>query len=292
MAELLGPTGPMTRSKTKMGKAAPPGESHLLALPVELKIQIFQSCPSFASGSRLARTSKHLYGIWNKHLNTIYNKIAPVAIKEYSALCDLLKDLERIPSDNRLVERDHLISIVEASSIGTEFVDAYHVNMPAQPYHDPQVPHVLSPAEERRFIRGHYEILGLLYIDKAARQKRIKQLDLKTLFLLSDFLCVFEVDVSEDEQIADMLENEPIAYRYLQAELRQRRNKVFRELYGHGYRPRSHTPFQANGRYAWWCDRQQATLKEMLTGRVFHGENGEADKSKVRDDMWYDSDGE
>lgn len=289
MPELLSPTGPMTRSKTRMAKA---GESHLLALPVELKIQIFQSCSSFTSGSHLARTSKHLYGIWNKHLNAIYSGIAPVAIKEHSALCDMLKDLERIPSDNRLMERDHLISIVEASSIGTDFVDAYHVNMPVQPYHDPQIPQTLSPAEERRFIRGHYQTLGLLYIGKAAQQKRMKQLDLKTLFLLSDFLCVFDVGVSEDEQIADMLDNDPTAYRYLQVELRQQRNKVFRELYGHGYRPRSHTPFQVNGRYAWWCDRQQKTLREMLTGRVFRGENDEVDMSKVRDNMWYDSDGE
>lgn len=292
MTELLSPTGPMTRSKTKIAKATPPGESRLLALPVELKIQIFRSCPSFTSASRLARTSKHLYGVWNKHINAIYSGIAPVAIKEHSALCDMLKDFERIPSDSRQTEREHLISVVEASSIGREFVDTYHVNMPAQPYRDPQVSQVLSPSEERRFVRAHYQILGLLCIDKAAQKKRIEQFNLKTLFLLSDFLCVFDVNGSEDEQIADMLERHPIAYRYLQVELRQRRNKIFRELYNHGYRPRSHTPFEANGRYAWWCDRQQETLREMLTGRVFRGEKGEVEMSKVRDDMWYDSDAE
>ncbi|KAL4785027.1 hypothetical protein BJX76DRAFT_325790 [Aspergillus varians] len=277
------------KSDTTMVVPTAYDESRLLALPTELLVHIFQSCPSFEAAAHLAATSRYLYGIWRQHRTPIYNALAPATILGYSALRDMLADLGDVPLETQPLTFAHIVRVVEVSRISNDLLKVYQEEIQSYTHHDPQVPVDLSPTEKRRFVRAQYQILGLLSLDQAKQKQRFKDLDLKTLFLLSDLLCVFTPDVITDENLREMLDSNAIGYRYLQRELRAQRNKVFRRLYNHGYRPISDTPYEQGGRHAWWCDRQQQTFKDMLTGRVFHDGDGKADMSKVRDDMWYDS---
>ncbi|KAL4937780.1 hypothetical protein BDV06DRAFT_202206 [Aspergillus oleicola] len=272
-----------TRSATR-------ARSRLAELPTELLLQIFQSAPSFQAASRLARTSKQFQSIWIQHLTPICESIAPSCILEHDALRDCLIDLGHISADTTTITVGYAAVIVEGSKIGDTLVDAYHRRMEAQAYHDPQVPATLSPTEKRRYVRGTYQLMGLLSLDTKKQEERItKVFTLKDLFLLSDFLCVFMAHAIVDERLREILDSDPHIPYVLQRNLRWERNKRFRELYGHRYRPIQDTPYEQNGRHAWWCDRQQTTFCELLTGRVYRDEDGKIDLSKVRDDLWYDS---
>ncbi|KAL4862981.1 hypothetical protein BDV12DRAFT_178032 [Aspergillus spectabilis] len=283
-----------------MPGATPVEQSRLLTLPTELLVEIFQSAPSFETAVNLAATSQVLYAVWQQYLTPIYNAIAPVCIPCHSALRELLSDLGELPADQQTLDIADIARVIEISKVGDNLVNSYIASIQQHPHQDPQVSKKLSPNEKRRFIRAQYQIIGLMSLENKKKQEHIKALDLKTLFLLSDFLCVFEPYEITDDGIREILDDSAISHRGLQYELRAQRNKVFKELYDHSYHPRSHTPYQVNGRYAWWCDRQQETLKKMLTGRIYCSENGEeandegakGETAKVRDDMWYDSEEE
>ncbi|KAL4916414.1 hypothetical protein BDW62DRAFT_211981 [Aspergillus aurantiobrunneus] len=275
-----------------MTQSTPLEKSPLLALPPELLVEIFQSAPSLEAAAKLAAASKQLYGIWRQYLTPIYNTIAPNSVLAHSALRGMLADLGHIPLGTQPVTLDHIGRVVKASKIGDGFVKAHNTSVEWDSYHDPQIPEELSAAETRRFVRAHYQILGLLCLDKTKQEQRIKELDLKTLFLLSDFLCVFDPHIVVDEDLREILDSAPIAHRYLQQELRSQRNADFKRLFDRRYKPIWNTPYESGGRHAWWCDCQQETFRKMLTGRVFRGDNGKMDISKVRDDIWYDSEEE
>ncbi|KAL4924803.1 uncharacterized protein BDV17DRAFT_203201 [Aspergillus undulatus] len=272
-----------TRSATR-------ARSRLAELPTELLLQVFQSAESFKAASNLALTSRQFYGIWRQHLTPIYEAIAPTCIIEHSALREFLVDLGQI-TPSTTINLEYIACVVKGSKIGDKLVKEYHANTEEHPYHDPQVPKTLSLTETRRFVRAMYQILGLLSIDKDNLDERIQKLSLKNLFLLSDFLCVFDGRAIEDTRLREILDSDPYPYapHSLQRHLRSHRNLQFRELYDHKYRPINDTPYEQNGRHAWWCDRQQTTFRNLLTGRVYTDAVGKVDMSKVRDDLWYDS---
>ncbi|KAL4757657.1 uncharacterized protein BDW70DRAFT_106785 [Aspergillus foveolatus] len=271
-----------------------PRESPLLALPTELLVQIFQSAPSFRAVTNLAASSKQLYDIWRQYLTPIYNEVSRSCIPNQSALLSMLADLEKISLDTHPLTLDHIACVVRESRRSDALIKGYTLMHPHL-LNDPQTPTSLSPPEERRLVRGMYQLIGLLSLDKRTRDKRVKEMDLKTLFLLSDFTCVIDPyfitmdsDFDGDPDLRAILEEDSVSIRFLQRDLRAQRNKVFEQMYGRRYRPVACTPFESGGRHAWWCDCQQKTFKEMLTGRVF-GEKGAAGVPKVRDDLWYDS---
>ncbi|KAL2836996.1 hypothetical protein BJY01DRAFT_238047 [Aspergillus pseudoustus] len=261
--------------------------SALLALPAELLVTIFQSCLSFKDGASLAASCKQLNEIWTEHHTPIYNRIALTTTPCYPELRQLLDDMEELPSDAQVLSKKNIARILEISKIGDDLVAEYETMLKEQPYHDPQVSRTLSTTEKLRFVRAQYQLLGLLKLKAdGGHIKRIESMDLKTLFLLSDFLCVFSAHTISDPALRQIADADSIAPRILQQELRRQRNHHFRKLYTHGYRPVSVTPFESGGRFAWWCDRQQETFQEMVTGRVYKGEESEP---KIREDIWYDS---
>ncbi|KAL4972520.1 hypothetical protein BDW66DRAFT_144069 [Aspergillus desertorum] len=276
-----------------MTKTTAPRESLLLALPTELLVHIFQSAPSFRDVTNLSASSKQLYDIWRQHLTSIYNDVSQACIPYRSALLPALVDLGKISLDTYPLTLDHIACVVRESRRSDAFVKGYNL-MHASLLNDPQTPASLSPSEERRLIRGIYQLIGLLALDKRRRDKRIKDMDLKTLFLLSDFTCVIDPyliansDFMVPPDLRSIIERDSLSIRYLQRELRAQRNRVFQQLYDHNYHPMSYTPYESGGRHAWWCDCQQKTFRSVLTGRVF-GEIGADAGSKVREDIWYDS---
>ncbi|KAL2816555.1 hypothetical protein BJX63DRAFT_430248 [Aspergillus granulosus] len=273
-----------TPPREKSPRAKP---SALLALPAELLVTILQSCLSFKDAANIARTCKQLNEVWKQHHTPIYNRIALTTTPCYPELRQLLDDVGELPADAQVLSPKNIARILEISKVGDNLVADYEAMVETQPYHDPQVSRTLSPTEKPRFIRAQYQILGLLKLQAAGGHlTRIKSLDLKTLFLLSDFLCVFSTQPIDDPALRGIANADAIAPMRLQQELRRERNHKFRKLYTHGYHPRSVTPYEQGGRFAWWCDRQQETFQEMVTGRVYQGEDSE---SKVRDDIWYDS---
>ncbi|KAL5342213.1 hypothetical protein BJX70DRAFT_338421 [Aspergillus crustosus] len=274
-----------------------PEQSRLLALPTELVVEIFQAASSFKTALNLAVTSKPLYAVWQQYSSIINTSIAPSCIGCYSTLRELLSDLGEVPADKQLLTIKDISRIVEIARVGDDLVDCYTRVIQDFPYPDPQVSKNLSTAERRRFIRAHYQIIGLMTLELPEQQERIKNLNLKTLFSLSDFLCVFYPEGITDDDIREMLDNSEFSYRVLQRELRIQRNQVFKELYGHNYNPRATIPYEQEGRTAWWCDRQQASFKQMITGRVYSEKTSNEAKAKsaaakVRDDLWYDSEEE
>ncbi|KAL4990691.1 hypothetical protein BDW68DRAFT_153714 [Aspergillus falconensis] len=275
-----------------MTETTVPRES-LLTLPTELLVQIFQSAPSFRDVTNLAASSKQLYDIWHQHLTSIYNEVSRACIPNLSALLSMLADLGRIPLNTNPLTLDYIACVVRESRRSDALIKGYSL-MHANLLNDPQTPAHLSPAEERRLVRGMYQLIGLLSLDKRRADKRIKNMDLKTLFLLSDFTCVIDSyfitnsDFIVDPDLRAILVKDWVSIRYLQRDLRAQRNKVFQQLYGHKYHPMAYTPYESGGRHAWWCDRQQKTFRSMLTGRVF-GEIDTNRVSKVKEDLWYDS---
>ncbi|RDW68867.1 uncharacterized protein DSM5745_08627 [Aspergillus mulundensis] len=273
-----------------------PKESFLEALPVELLVHIFRNAPSFKDASNLALCSNQLYAVWCQHLIPICNEIAPACVPNYSALRQLLADVGKLPLHTQPSTIDQVKLILDQSSSRRKgLLQWYNVFVDNYERRDPQTPNELSPTEERRYVGGMYQLIGLLSIDKTTRQQRIKDMDLKTLFSLSDYTCLIdpylipELDFTVDENLGAAVENNPVSVRSLQIELRRQRNKFFNELYDHKYHPKGHTPYEEGGRYSWWCDCQQETFKSMLTGRVFSEEGA---VSKVREDLWYDSEAE
>ncbi|KAL3456397.1 hypothetical protein BJX64DRAFT_41649 [Aspergillus heterothallicus] len=291
---------PILRPRPKRHRVTPPPKksapekpsaimnpSALLALPAELLVTIFQACFSFRDATHLARACKQLNEVWNHYHTPIYNSIALTTTPCYPELRQLLDDIGELSVDAQVLSKQNIARILEVSKAGDDIAAYYDKMLIDQPYHDPQVPSTLSPTEKPRFIRAQYQILGLLKLHKdGAHLKRIESLDLKTLFLLSDFLCVFWTHPILDTTLRKVVEADIYAPRVLQQELRRQRNRDFRKLYEHGYQPRSVTPYEQGGRFAWWCDRQQETFHEMVTGRVYKSAKSE---SKVREDIWYDS---
>ncbi|KAL4794331.1 hypothetical protein BDV19DRAFT_197080 [Aspergillus venezuelensis] len=271
-------------------RSASRAKLRLAALPTELVIQIFQSAPSFQDAAKLATTCKFFHEIYLQHFTPIYEALAPICIIEHQVLRECLVDLGHISAQTTTITPGYAACITEGSRMGDTSVADYHTRMAAQPYHDPQISVTLSPTEKRRYLRAMYQIAGLLCVDDKEKERRAKEVfTLKDLFLVSDFLCIFIGQAIPDERVADVLKNDPYAAIDLQRSLRWERNKRFRELYDHRYRPIKVTPFEENGRYAWWCDRQQETFRSLLTGRIYRGGDGKVDMSKVRDDLWYDS---
>ncbi|KAL4905574.1 hypothetical protein BDW74DRAFT_152821 [Aspergillus multicolor] len=270
--------------------------SLLAALPVELLVQIFQSAPSFKDAVNLASCSTQFSAVWRKHLIPICNGITPACVPNLPALRQLLADVGKLPLDTQPSTFEQVLLIIEESSTRREgLLQWYKIFVESYERRDPQTPNELSPAEERRYVDGMYQLIGLMTVNKTTRQQRIKDMDFKNLFLLSDYTCLIdpylipELETTVDPDLCAAVEKNPVSVRNLQIELRRQRNKVFNGLYDHKYHPKGHTPYEEGGRYSWWCDCQQETFKSMLTGRVYSEEGG---ASKVRDDMWYDSEAE
>ncbi|KAI9368527.1 hypothetical protein BJX61DRAFT_212933 [Aspergillus egyptiacus] len=264
--------------------------SLLLALPTELLVEVFQSAPDFHTAAKLAAASKQLYAIWREHLPSIYSRIAQHSIPCHVSLRQLLADLGKLPLNAHALGPHDIALVVRIAEIGDDIVEGYTEMINDAVSFDPQVTMDLSTTEKHRLIRAHYKILGLLSMDQEKQRERIQAMNLKNLFLLSDVLCVFIEEAIEESSLGYILEELSFSPAYLQHALRAQRNKVFMELYGRPYRPIRDTPYENGGRYAWWCDSQQATFKKLLTGRVFdEGQEAEKLKKKVRDDLWYDS---
>ncbi|KAL4876371.1 hypothetical protein BJY04DRAFT_143231 [Aspergillus karnatakaensis] len=270
-----------------------PKPSALLALPTELLVEIFQAAPTLETAANLSATSQELHQVWQQYRTPIYNSIVINTIPCYADLRELLSIIEDIPADKQSLTVEEMARVIEVSKAADSMADDHTNN--DQEYQDPQVVQDLSPSERRRFVRAQYQLIGLLCLDPDAQGKRIESLDLKTLFLLSDFLCVFYWNEHPDDRIHNLLLEAKVPPPNLQRNLRMQRNKVFKDLYGRHYRPRHDTPYEQNGRYAWWCDKQQDLLKSLLTGQIYctgNGDEAKLAKEKVREDMWYDSEEE
>ncbi|CRG90351.1 hypothetical protein PISL3812_07394 [Talaromyces islandicus] len=246
----------------------------LLALPAELLIIIFGSIPSFVDAAHLAQTCKSLNKIWKQHLAPIYNLIAPSAIPCHRDLRGLLAVQGHLALDAPVIATQDIARVVETSKNGAKLIDAYHEEMERTGYlHDPQVPLVLSPSEETRFLQAHYQLWALLLLDKDQLEQRIDTMPLEQSFLLSDFLCVFFHRQIDDPEFQKRCNEPGWPVNRLQKRLRAQRNRDFTRLHGVNYRPVEFTPWERNGRYAWWCDRQQELFKKMLTGTLFDKED-------------------
>ncbi|KAJ6019343.1 hypothetical protein N7522_001410 [Penicillium canescens] len=88
---------------------------------------------------------------------------------------------------------------------------------------------VLSPTEDIRFTRAHYQLWGLMLLNDAKQQERITSMDLEQTCLLSDFLCHFDPWRIEDPVIRQVLDRTPVAHRRLQQKIRRQRNMYFLE---------------------------------------------------------------
>jgi hypothetical protein len=192
--------------------------------------------------------------------------------------------------DAQVLKVSDVARLVATSKNADELVTSYHDRVRKHRHWDPQVSGVLSPAEEIRFIRAHYQIWGLMLLNDTQQQERIKSMDLEQTCLLSDFLCIFNPWVIQDRVIQQIVEDNPVAQRWLQQKLRRQRNKDFLEQHGQVYQPVNFTPYERNGRYAWWCDRQQEIFQRMVTGSLFREnqhddaeEEDEPDEADVSD---------
>lgn len=258
-------------------------DSPLLALPTELLVVVFSYSSSFSTVANLAASCKRLNRIWKEHTSYICNHVAPAIIPCYEDLRSLLADQRYLAMDAQVLKVSDVARLVAISKNADELVASYHDRVRKHRHWDPQVSMVLSPAERIRFIRAHYQLWGLMLLNDTKQQERIKSMHLEQTCLLSDFLCIFEPWGIQDPIIQQVMENTPPAHRWLQQKLRRQRNKDFLEQHGQVYQPVNFTPYERNGRYAWWCDRQQEIFERMVTGNLFrehqHDDAEEEDES-------------
>lgn len=265
-------------------------DSTLLALPTELLVVVFSYSSSFSNVANLAASCKRLNRIWKEHTSYICNHVATATIPCYEDLRSLLADQRYLAMDAQVLKVSDVARLVATSKNADELVTSYHDRVRKHQHWDPQVSRVLSPAEEIRFIRAHYQLWGLMLLNDTKQQERIKSMHLEQTCLLSDFLCIFDPWAIQDRVIQQVVEDTPAAHRWLQQKLRRQRNKDFLEQHGQAYQPVNFTPYEPNGRYAWWCDRQKEIFERMVTGSLFREhhddaeEEDESDEENVPDD--------
>ncbi|KAJ6115183.1 hypothetical protein N7486_000961 [Penicillium sp. IBT 16267x] len=241
----------------------------LLTLPTELLVVVFGFSSSFDNVANLAASCGRLNKIWKEHTSYICKHVAPASFACYEDLRALLANQGHLAMDADVLEVADVALLMKTSRNANVLVTSFHDHVGKHLYWDPQVSRVLSPPEIIRFIRGHYQIWGLMLLDDDKQQECIANMDLEQTCLLSDFLCVFDPWTIDDPVIEQVLDHAPSAHRSLQQKIRRQRNKDFLEQHNHAYRPMDFTPYERDGRYAWWCDRQQEMFKKMLTGALF-----------------------
>ncbi|KAJ5369672.1 uncharacterized protein N7496_005764 [Penicillium cataractarum] len=245
-------------------------DSPLLALPTELLVAVFSCSSSLSHVANLAASCKDLNTIWKEHISYIVNQVAPAAIPCYEDLRGLLANQGHLALGAQVLQISDVAQLVTTSKNVTELFTSFRDRVRANVVWDPQVPRVLSPSEESRFISAHYKLWGLMLLNNDEQQGLIASMDLEETCLLADFLCVFDPWKIHNAEIQRVMEGSPAAHRFLQQKIRQQRNKDFLKQHHRAYRPIEFTPYERDGRYAWWCDRQQEIFKKMLTGSLFH----------------------
>lgn len=244
-------------------------ESPLLALPTELLVVVFSYSASFSNVANLAASCKRLNKIWKEHTSYICNHVASATIPCYEDLRSLLADQGYLAMDAQVLKVSDAARLLATFKNIDELVTSYHDRVRKYRHWDPQVSRILSPAEKIRFIRAHYQLWGLMLLNDTQQQERIESMDLEQTCLLSDFLCIFDPWGIQDRVIQQVVEDNPTVHRQLQQKLRRQRNKDFLEQHSHVYQPVNFMPYESNGRYAWWCDRQQEIFQRMVTGSLF-----------------------
>ncbi|KAJ5999276.1 hypothetical protein N7451_007086 [Penicillium sp. IBT 35674x] len=241
----------------------------LLTLPTELLVVVFGCSSSFNDVANLAASCKRLNTIWKEHSSYICNHVASATIPCYEDLRALLANQGYLAIDEQVLKVSDVARLIKTSKNANDLVTSFHDRVRKHLYCDPQVSMVLSPSEEIRFIRAHYQIWGLMLLEDAKQKECIASMDLEQTCLLSDFLCIFDPWSIQDPAIEQAVDRDPTAHQWLQRKIRRQRNKDFIEQLKHAYRPMNYTPYERHGRYAWWCDRQQEMLRKMLTGSLF-----------------------
>lgn len=244
-------------------------DSLLLALPTELLVSVFSCSSSLSHVAHLAGSCKYLNQIWKEHISYIVNHVAAATIPCYGNLRCLLANQGRLAIDAHDLKVSDVARLVATSDNADELVTSFRDRVAANAHWDPQVSRDLSPSEERRFISAHYKLWGLMLLNDDQQQVLIASMGLEQTCLLADFLCVFDPWKIRDPDIRRVLTCNPAAHRLLQQKIRRQRNKDFLKQHNRAYRPMDFTPYERDGRYAWWCDRQQEIFKKMLTGSLF-----------------------
>lgn len=241
----------------------------LLTFPTELLVEVFACSCSFNDVAILAATCDRLNKIWKEHTSYICNRVASATIPCYEDLRALLANQGHLAIDAQALEISDVARLMKTSMKINDMVSSFHKRMRKNVHCDPQVSRVLSPPEEIRFIRAHYQMWGLMLLDDSKQQECIASMDLEQTCLLSDFLCIFDPWRIEDPVIEQIVDSDPAAHTWLQQRIRLQRNKAFLVQLNRRYRPMDFTPYERHGRYAWWCDRQQEVFRKMLTGSLF-----------------------
>ncbi|KAJ5639935.1 uncharacterized protein N7484_007797 [Penicillium longicatenatum] len=244
----------------------------LLTFPAELLVVVFGCSSSFKDVANLAASCKRLNRIWKEHTSYICNLVASTTTPCYEDLRALLAKQGYLALDAQVLEISDVARIIQTSQNVNDLATSFLDRVKKHRHWDPQVPKVLSPLEEIRFIRAHYQIWGLMRLGVPEQKECIGSMDLEQSCLLSDFLCIFDPWGIKDPVLEQIMDRDPAAHHWLQQKIRRQRNKGFLEQLNHAYKPMSFTPYEKHGRYAWWCDRQQDVFKKMLTGFFFKEE--------------------
>jgi hypothetical protein len=261
-------------------------DSLLLALPTELLVAVFSCSSSLSHVANLAGTCKHLNKIWKEHISYIFNQVGPTTIPCYEDLRVLLDNQGHLAMGAQILNVSDIARLVTTSNNADELVTSFHDRVRVHAHWDPQVSRALSHSEETRFIRAHYKLWGLMLLDDVQQQKIIASMNLEQTCLLADFLCVFDPWKLQDPKVQRALQRNPAAHRLLQQKIRRQRNKDFLDQHSRAYRPMDFTPYERNGRYAWWCDVQQETFRKMLTGTLFRAHPDSAEEYEEEDGSW------
>ena len=241
----------------------------LLTFPTELLVVVFRCSSSFDDVANLAASCKRLNKIWKEYTSYICNHVASATIPCYEDLRALLANQGHLAIDAQVLGVSDIARLIKTSKNANDLVTSFHDRVRKHRHCDPQVSRVLSPPEELRFIRAHYQIWGLMLLENVKQKRCIVGMDLEQTCLLSDFLCIVDPGRIQDPVIEQIVDRDPRAHLWLQQKIRRQRNRDFLQQFKRTYRPMDFTPYERRGRYAWWCDRQQEVFKNMLAGSLF-----------------------
>ncbi|KAJ5491711.1 hypothetical protein N7539_003278 [Penicillium diatomitis] len=257
----------------------------LMSLPPELQIAVFQSLDSLEDIACLSGTCKQLHGVLNAHIPLICETVAARTLPCYNEMRAVVAEQGLLATDHPITEMSLIAHFASMSHNMDKLITYYHTFWVNNSHNDPRISQQLSPTEQTRFIKAHYQLWAMMLVSQDQRAQKISELDLEQSILLSDFLCIFSPEIINDAAVQKLVRQVPRFGRVLQRAIRGHRNRQFALQLGVEYHPISWTPYQPPYRFAWWCDKQQDLLHRMLSGALFEQGGSAHHPIEIIDDL-------
>ncbi|THC93150.1 hypothetical protein EYZ11_007359 [Aspergillus tanneri] len=209
-------------------------DAPLDCIPTEVIVSIFTALPSFSDVAWFAATGRRYHRVWNNYAYLIYQQIAPRTIPCRRHARVLLADQGGPHASVTNLSFPHVLQLIRNAAIldrsAKDFNKHHRQRVYELPPFPPNRPH-LSPTERPRFIRGLYQLWGLVLQDNPEKRKqRIHEIKLKDLLVVRDLILGNVVRIPAP--IFLDMESPGLAFELVYLDMLPRLEQLLDELYG------------------------------------------------------------